>query len=291
MKQLLKELNIKLVLLGSSQLLVQQGLSESLTGRFELIHLSHWSFHEMRDAFGWNANQYVWFGGYPGSAELVDHEERWKRYIRDSLIETSISKDILLMTRIDKPSLLKRLFEFGCNYSGQILSFNKIMGQLHDAGNTTTLSHYLKLLDTAGLLGGLQKYSTGFVKQRSSSPKFQVFNTALLSAQHNSNFQELMADPEQWGRLVESAIGSYLINQSVTKNFKLYYWREGNLEVDFVLERGDQLIGIEVKTGASKYTKGMQGFAKKFHPKRVYLIDNKQLSWEEFLGIDPLELF
>jgi len=138
--------NIKVIILGSSRLLIQTGLADSLAGRFETIYLEHWSYSEMNAAFGWNFEEYVFFGGYPGSAFLIKNEERWKNYIRDSLIETSISKDILMLTRVDKPALLKRLFELGCLYSGQILSYTKITGQLQDAGNTTTLANYLNLL-------------------------------------------------------------------------------------------------------------------------------------------------
>lgn len=285
------KINIKVVILGSSRLLVQKGLTESLAGRFETIYMTHWSFSEMSEAFGWSAEQYVWFGGYPGSASLINDELRWKRYIRDSLIETSISKDILMLSRINKPALLKNLFELGCIYSGQILSFNKIMGQLQDAGNTTTLSHYLKLLETAGLMGGLEKFSSNSLKKRSSSPKFQVFNNALLSAQSKNNFKEIMSFPEEWGRMVESSIGSYLLNQSLRQDFDLYYWRERNNEVDFVLEKSDQVIAIEVKSGISKYAKGMLSFSLKHKPHKTYHIDNINLTWQDFLQINPLDLF
>lgn len=190
-------LNIKLVILGSSRLLIQDGLTESLAGRFETIHMGHWSFNEMNDAFGWTPEQFVWFGGYPGSAELITDEKRWKSYVRESLIETCINKDILMMTRVDKPALMRRLFEVGCLYSSQILSFNKILGQLQDAKNTVTLSQYLKLLDTAGMVCGLEKYSPYVIRQRASSPKIQVHNTALISAQHKNDFHEIKEDPKE----------------------------------------------------------------------------------------------
>ncbi|MCK9404480.1 MAG: AAA family ATPase [Chitinophagaceae bacterium] len=175
------KISIKVILLGSSRMLLQKGLTESLAGRFETTYMGHWSFIEMQAAFGWNAEKYAWFGGYPGSATLIDDEVRWKNYIQSALIETSVSKDILMTTRIDKPALMKRLFELGCLYSGQIVSFTKILGQLQDAGNTTTLSHYLNLLDTAGLLTGIEKYAGTILRKRASSPKFQVHNTALIS--------------------------------------------------------------------------------------------------------------
>ena len=241
-------LNIKVILLGSSRLLLQQGLTESLAGRFESTYISHWSFKEMEQAFGFTAEQYVWFGAYPGAASLINDEERWKNYVNNSLIETSISKDILMLTRVDKPALMKRLFELGCLYSGQILSFTKVQGQLQDAGNTTTLSHYLQLLDTAGLLAGIEKYGADVIRKRSSSPKFQVHNTALISAQRNETFNEILSNKQEWGRLVESAIGAHLINSALTSNFKVYYWRHRNDEVDFILERRGKVIGLEVKS-------------------------------------------
>jgi len=285
------ERNLKIILLGSSRLLLQQGLTESLAGRFESTYISHWSFTEMRDAFGWDANQFVWFGGYPGSALLIDDEERWKSYVTNSLIETSISKDILMLTRVDKPALMKRLFELGCLYSGQILSYTKLQGQLLDAGNTTTLSHYLTLLDTAGLLGGIEKYAADIIRKRSSSPKFQVHNTALISAQSNMMFNEIIADPAEWGRIVESSVGAHLTNFSLTEGFKVYYWRNGNDEVDFVLERRGKVVALEIKSNNDKETAGMKEFQKQFNPHKILLIGKQGLSWQEFLSINPVNLF
>ncbi|HEY8690628.1 MAG TPA: ATP-binding protein [Chitinophagaceae bacterium] len=284
-------LNLKVILLGSSRLLLQQGLTESLAGRFESTYMGHWSFDEMQQAFGWDVNQYVWFGGYPGSATLINDEERWKTYVTESLIETSISKDILMLTRVDKPALMKRLFELGCLYSGQILSYTKVLGQLQDAGNTTTLSHYLELLDTAGLLAGIEKYAPDVIRQRSSSPKFQVHNTALISAQRNDLFKDTLAKPDEWGRMVESAIGSHLINHSLTEKFNLHYWRERNEEVDFVIERKGKVIGLEVKSGAARSTSGMTAFKNKFNPDKVLLIGNAGLPWQDFLKLNPASLF
>lgn len=203
-----ENVNIKVILLGSSRLLIQKGLTESLAGRFETLYLGHWSYSEMQEAFGWNIEQYVYFGGYPGSATLIGDEERWKNYIKDSLIETSISKDILMLTRVDKPALLKRLFELGCLYSGQILSYTKVIGQLQDAGNTTTLANYLKLLSDCGLLAGLDKYAGDIIRKRGSSPKFQVYNNPLITSQGNDTYEEAIINPELWGRLVESSVGT-----------------------------------------------------------------------------------
>jgi predicted AAA+ superfamily ATPase len=281
---------LKVIVLGSSRLLIQQGLTESLAGRFETTFMSHWSYSEMHAAFGWNEHQFVYFGGYPGAASLVTDEQRWKQYVRESLIETSISKDILMLTRVDKPALMKRLFELACMFSGQILSYNKMLGQLKDAGNSTTLSHYLSLLSTAGLVTGIEKYSNNIIRKKSSSPKFQVYNTALINAQSNTSFEEAMGNPAFWGRLVESAVGAHLLNQAVSGDFALSYWREGNDEVDFVIEQ-KLLIGIEVKSGASQNKTGMAAFKKKFNPDKILLIENIGLSWQAFLQINSKELF
>lgn len=282
---------IKVVLLGSSRMMLQRGLTESLAGRFETIYMGHWSFLEMQSAFNWTAEQYAWFGGYPGSASLIHDEPRWKNYIKSALIETSVSKDILMTTRIDKPALMKKLFELGCLYSGQMISFTKILGQLQDAGNTTTLSHYLNLLDTAGLLRGIEKYAGTVLRKRSSSPKFQVHNTALISSQHNNCYDEIISKPNEWGRIVESAIGAHLINHSIDQDYSVYYWRDGNDEVDFILESKGKLIAIEVKSSIASSTNGITTFDKKFRPDKIILINNKGLTWKEFLKISPISLF
>jgi len=287
----INKINIKVVLLGSSRLLIQQGLSESLAGRFENIVLAHWSFDEIQKAFGWDAETFAWFGGYPGAAELITDENRWKRYIRDSLIETSISKDIIMLTRIDKPALLKNLFELGSLYSGQILSYTKLLGQLQDAGNTTTLSHYLKLLGSAGLITGIEKYSGSPIRSRSGSPKFQVYNNALLSSQSPMTFSDVRNNPAEWGRVIESAVGAYLANESLKGSISLFYWRDRNDEVDFVIERDTKIIGIEVKSATSRNNRGMTSFQKKYHPFRTICIDENRMPWEEFIRLKPSELF
>jgi predicted AAA+ superfamily ATPase len=284
-------LNIKLVILGSSRLLIQDGLTESLAGRFETIHMGHWSYNEMHEAFGWTPEQFVWFGGYPGSAELITDEKRWKSYVRESLIENCINKDILMMTRVDKPALMRRLFEVGCLYSSQILSFNKILGQLQDAKNTVTLSHYLKLLDTAGMVCGLEKYSPNIIRQRASSPKFQVHNTALISAQHKNDFHEIKDDPKEWGRFVESCIGAHLLNYSFASGYKIFYWRDGNDEIDFVIEKNGTAIVLEVKSNKGKNVNGMLAFKNKFNPEKNLLIGESGIPWTEFIKIDPIQLF
>lgn len=283
---------LKIVLLGSSPLLMQRGLSESLAGRFEIIPAMHWSYPEMHRAFGWDLKQYIYYGGYPGAASLIDDRERWSRYIIDSLIETSISRDILLMAPVNKPALLRRLFHLGCHYSAQILSFQKMQGQLQDAGNTTTLAHYLDLLSGAGMLTGISKFSGQAVRQRGSSPKLQVFNTALLSAQSAMNFTEAQQDHEFWGHLVESTVGAYLINSAIGTEVEVFYWRERNQEVDFVLQYGKKIIAIEVKSSRRKEAlSGMAAFQKIYQPEKMILVGEQGLSLEEFLQTPLLDFF
>lgn len=284
-------LPIQVILLGSSRLLLQSGLTESLAGRFELTYIGHWSLSEMETAFGWNAEKFAWFGGYPGSATLVEDEFRWKKYVVDALIEPSISRDILSLSRVDKPALLRRLFELGCLYSGQILSYNKMLGQLLDSGNTTTLAHYLELLDSAGLIGGIEKYAGDRIRQRQSSPKFQVHNTALIAAQQPLTFSEIKQQPEHWGRIVESAIGAHLLNYARQEDYQLFYWREANDEVDFILQYRGKILALEVKSTTSGNTSGMKAFQVKFAPHKVLLISANGLSWQEFLKINPVMLF
>lgn len=285
-------INLKVLVLGSSTLLMQQGLAESLAGRFEVLRISHWSYLEMSEAFGWDVEQYIYFGGYPGAASLINDQVRWSHYIRDALIETTISRDILQMRRVDKPALLRRLFELGISYSGQILSYQKMMGQLQDAGNTTTLAHYLELLDHAGILTGLSKYSGKKIRQRASSPKFQVRNTAFMAALSGIQFGKVKYDPEFWGRLVESSIGAFLVNCQYTMDYELYYWREKNMEVDFILVSREKLVIVEVKSTARKTTlHGIRSFSQQFPVYKKLLVGAQGISIQEFLSIEPQSWF
>jgi len=287
----LEQRNIKVVILGSSRLLIQRGLTESLAGRFETIFMPHWTYSEMKEAFNSTIDHYIWFGGYPGAEKLTGDEDRWKSYIKDSLIETSISKDVLMLTRVDKPALLKRLFEIGGMYSSQILSLNKIQGELQESGNLTTLSNYLTLLDGAGLLAGLEKYSGNMIRKRSSKPKFQVYNNALMSAPSGLTFQGIRSDPKQWGRVCESAVGAHLLNAAREKKFDLYYWNENNHEVDFVIEKNGILIAIEVKSGAKNLNNGMTIFNNLYHPRQILSIGTGGIPFYQFLTTDPSQWF
>jgi len=294
---------MQVVLLGSSALLIQKGLNETLAGRFEVIPVTHWGYREMRSAFRFSLDEYIFYGGYPGAAELIGDEKRWSDYIKYSLIETTISRDILLMTRVDKPALLRQLFEIACVYSGRILSYQKMLGQLQDAGNTTTLAHYLELLKSAGFVCGLNKYAGQRHRQRSSSPKLQVFNNALLGALWQTTFKTARNQPEVWGRFVESAAGAHLLNETEGKNIEVYYWRDGNKEVDFVLTDGKgSIVAIEVKSGLKKESlPGTDAFAREFKNVKKILVTKGEekpggyhdggIPIEKFLSISPQDLF
>lgn len=276
--------NLHVVLLGSAPLLVQNGLTESLAGRFEVIRAGHWSLPEMRSAFGVSLEEFLFYGAYPGAALLVQDPERWRRYLLDSLIETTISRDVLLMARVDKPALLRRLFELGCRYSGQILSYTKMLGQLQDAGNTTTLAHYLELLSAAGMVTGLQKYAGDAARVRGSSPKLQVLNTALMTAQSGLSLDEARSDHEYRGRLVESAVGAHLANAAAAGECELFYWRDRNREVDFVVRIGRSVLAIEVKSGRAPSTlPGLEAFGELFETRRSLVVGGDAVPLEEFL--------
>ena len=279
------ECPLRVLLSGSSPLLVQHGLTESLAGRFEIIPVPHWSYSEMKAAFGWSIDQYIYFGGYPGAAALIEDEPRWRRYISDALIETTISRDILLMSRVDKPALLRRLFHLGCDYSGQVLSYQKMLGQLQDAGNTVTLAHYLDLLKGAGLLAGLSKHAGQKVRQRGSSPKLQVLNTGLMTALSHTTFNKIHSDPDHWGRIVESAVGAHLLNSVTGTDQEIHYWLDRNREVDFVLVSGNIITAIEVKSGRRRTAlPGMDAFCQAFKIKHKLLVGAQGIPLEEFLA-------
>ena len=282
---------LHVVILGSAPLLMQSGLAESLGGRFEPIRVTHWSFDEMSAAFGFDLLKYLYFGGYPGAARYIRDLDRWRNYVLGALVEPTIERDLLSMTRVNKPALLKQLFELGAAYSGQILSYTKMLGQLQDAGNTTTLAHYLDLLSSAGLLAGIQKYSNQPHRRKGSIPKLSVLNTALMTAGSGYSFDEAKADRSFWGRIVESAVGAHLFN-TATSDIQLHYWRAGSLEVDFVLQCGFKLIPIEVKSGAKTMRlQGMDEFRQRFHPPSSLLVGEGGIPLDEFLTVSAHQWF
>lgn len=282
--------HIRPLLLGSSALLVQKGLSESLAGRFLLHRFPHWSFPECRDAFGWDLFRWLYFGGYPGAAPLIDDISLWKGYITDSLIDTVITRDVLQMQTVQKPALLRNLFGLATNYPAQILSYNKMLGQLAEAGNTTTLSHYLDLLGTAFLISGLEQFSLKAVKSRASSPKLILWNNALINAPSLQDFKTTRQDASFWGRLVENAVGATLLNTLQDLSWKIGYWREGHDEVDFVVQHGKRLWAIEVKSGRYGKLSGMGAFLKRFPKASCVTIGGPEVTLEAFFSDSPLAI-
>ena len=283
--------NIKVLLLGSSRVLLEKGLSESLAGRFEEIRMTHWSYQEMKECFGFTLDQYIFYGGYPGAALLIHDEDRFSQYIQSAIIEATINKDILMDTPISKPALLRQTFELGAAYSGEILSLNKMLGSLQDAGNTVTLASYINLLNESGLLCGLQKYSIDLARRRASIPKLQVYNNALKMVYSPLTFEEVLVDRKSWGRIVESCIGAYLVSQSFVHRFEVFYWRERDDEVDFILRKKGSVIAIEVKSNAEKKTAGLEKFKQLFQPKKAFIVGDGGISIEDFLSMDIRKLF
>ena len=278
-------LNMHVVLLGSAPLLIQKGLTESLAGRYELMPVTHWGFAEMQQAFDFSLEEFIYFGGYPGSAAFIHDESRWRSYVRDSLIQPNIVRDILQMVRIKNPALLKQLFELGCHYSGQELALNKMISMLNEAKHTVTLADYLQLLEQAKLLAGLHKYAAQEVRKRNSVPKLIVFNTALMSAIQDYTFAEAQADRSYWGRLVESSVGAHLLN-TCDNDTQVHYWRDGSDEVDFVLTRGRKLAAIEVKSSAKTgRVRGLEIFAQRNPSAKTILVGAGGIPLAEFLSV------
>lgn len=283
--------NIKVLLLGSSRVLLEKGLSESLAGRFEEIRMSHWSYTEMKECFDFSLDQYLFYGGYPGAASLINDDDRFQQYIQSSIIEATINKDILMDTPISKPALLHQTFELGAAYSGGLLSLNKMLGSLQDAGNTATLAGYIHLLDESGLLCGLQKFSIDTARRKASIPKLQVYNNALKMVYSPFTFEQAILDRKAWGHIFESGIGAYLVSQAFIHRFEVFYWRERNDEVDFILRKKGSVIAIEVKSNAEKQTEGLEKFRQLFNPQSSFIVGDGGIGVEDFFSMDIRKLF
>ncbi len=283
--------DIRVLLLGSSRVMLQRGLSESLFGRFEEFRLSHWSYNEMRDCFGFTPEEYIYYGGYPGAASLVKNVDRFREYIQTAIIDSTINKDILLDSPVGKPALLRQTFELGAYYSGELLSLSKMVGSLQDAGNTVTLSSYINLLGESGLLCGLQKFSVDMARRRASVPKFQVCNNALKMVYCNTLLENALLDRRLWGRMLESGIGAYIVSQAFVHRFEVFYWRERCDEVDFVLRKDKSVVAIEVKGNAEKNTAGLDKFRKMFSPTAAFVVGDGGVPLEEFLKMDLRKIF
>lgn len=282
--------DIRVLILGSSALMMQEGLTESLAGRFFLHRCSYWGYQECQDAFGWSLEQWIFFGGYPGAAAFTANESDWKRYISDSLIETVLARDVLQMSKVAKPVLLRHLFALAATLPAQCISYTKMLGQLHDAGNTTTLAHYLKLLESAFLASGLELFSQGVQRKRGSSPKLVLWNNALVNALSTRNFADSLADTIWWGRLVENAVGAHLCNSLNSVEYSLTYWREGDYEVDYVVSRGRDIWAIEVKSGSSGKAAGLSRFRSRYPDAKALLVGAQGIPLEEFFSKPPQAL-
>lgn len=251
---------VRAILSGSSSLLLHKGMEDSLMGRFEVIRSPHWSLRECKEAFGFSLDNFLYFGGYPGAAAFSSDERRWKAYLRDAIIEPTISKDVLEMSEVRKPALMRALFNLGCAYSAQELSYTKILGQLQDKGNTVTVAHYLDLLGKAGMISAIPKFSEKEVAKRRSSPRLMVHDTSLMTAMSDKGADAFLASGDLRGHLVESAVGAYLIARSECEGFDVMWWRKGVKEVDFVIRDGSRLSAIEVKGGVESGQSGMADF-------------------------------
>ncbi len=283
---------LKVILLGSSRVMLDKGLADSLQGRFERIILSHWTYAEMRDAFGFTPEQFIYYGAYPGAAELIGDPERWRNYISGSIVDATINKDILVNENISKPALLRQTFELSSAYSSQELSLTKMMGQMTDAGNTTTITGYLNLLSQAGLVTGLNKYAVDMARKRNSVPKHQVYNNALKNLYCEKSFEEAVQDRKLWGRLFESAIGAHIMSYAYAGEYQVFYWRNGqNCEVDYVLQKKGKLIAIEVKSNDSDWNSGLTEFNKAYKPSLSLVVGNGGMKAEDFLSLNPAALF
>jgi len=282
---------LKVFLLGSSRLMLRKGLTESLAGRFELIRLGHWTQKEMEDAFGWSLDEWIYYGGYPGAASLIDNMRRWRRYIKEALVAPAIDKDVILTSNIYKPALMRQLFELGCSYSAELLSLTKVLGQLQDAGNVTTLSSYLNILTESNLLTGLQKYALDEARRYQSVPKYQVYNNALLTAYKGTTYEKDRTDPQVWGRWVESAVGAYLVGGAEEGGYKVYYWRDRSDEVDFIIVRQGEAVALEVKSGRRGMNSGLPTFCERFHPKRALVIGTDGVPFRDFFQWQVETLF
>jgi len=264
--------------------------AQSLAGRFFLHRCLHWSFSECRDAFGWDADRWIYFGDYPGAARLTDREDEWRAYVADALVETVLARDVLALHTVAKPALLRHLFALAAQFPAQILSYNKMLGQLQDAGNTTTLAHYVRILETAFLLSGLERFSPGHARSRGSSPKLVLWNNALVSAMRLQRFAEVRSDPGQWGRLVENAVGAHLLNHLQGLRYEITYWRYRDREVDYVVRSGRYTWAIEVKSGRPRPASGLAAFRQEYAKARLLTVGSGGIDLEEFFSRDPREL-
>lgn len=268
----LQKKQIQCVLLGSSSLEIQKGLTESLTGRFQLITTYHWNYSESKDGYDLSFEDFLKFGGYPGSYPFIKDQE-WINYVRNSIITTVIEKDILQYQNVKSPSLFKQAFDILMAYPAQEISYTKLLGQLQDKGNTDLIKYYIRLYEGAFLIKALEKFSNKAVITKSSTPKILPLAPCLYYLTILDSYS-----PEEKGRVFELLVGAQLVRTGE----ELYYWREKNNEVDYVLKRGKKIWAIEVKSGYKKNSKGLDAFKKKFPTAKLVIITlENYLQFEE----------
>lgn len=285
--------NLKVILLGSSRLLLQKGLEESLEGRFETIKMGYWDWQEMHEAFGFSMDEYVYFGGFPGLAPDVQDEDRWRNLMEDSIISPILTRDILEIEEIRNPALLRQVFELACTESAKELSLTKMQGTMN-SGTVPTIKNYLDILSKSMTVQPLQNYSSSRIREKQSIPKMQVFNNAFRNRFGTFSFDEARVDPSEWGRQVESAVGAHLANRAMTDDYELFYWRnERRQECDYVLRKGQSLVAIEVKSGSVDKTVGFEKFKEQFADKitAAFIVGPQALSLEDFFVMDLKSLF
>jgi hypothetical protein len=261
-----KQPKLKLILLGSSSLSLQKGLTESLTGRFELISVFHWSFPESQKAFGYNLDTYLRFGGYPGADAYIKDYPRWFSYLKSSVVDTVVGQDILTHQTVAKPALFRQAFEILCSYPAQEVSYRSLLGQLQDRGNTDLIKHYIELYEGAYLFRTLSKYSARPVKIKSSSPKIIPLCPALYTLAAGAH---ALDDPDKKGHLFEAVVGADLLR---IHGAQVYYWRDSSYEVDYVLFHEGRLYAIEVKSRRRRFLGGIDAFQKRFKKAKACVI-------------------
>lgn len=285
--------NLKVILLGSSRLLIQKGLEESLEGRYETLKMGYWEWEEMREAFGFTMEQFIYFGGFPGLAPYINDEDRWRKMMEDSIISPILNRDILDIEEIRNPSLLRQVFEIGSMYSSQEISLNKMQGVVN-SGTVPTISSYLRILDETMLVKPLYKYDNSTIKTRNSVPKMQAYNNAFRNSYCQHTFEEAVMNKVEWGRQVESAVGAYLAGRSVIDGFQLLFWRdEKKNECDYVLKKGESLIAIEVKSGHADNIEGYLAFKNRFGRNIVnsFIVGPEGLPLEDFFKLNIPSFF
>jgi len=285
--------NLKVILLGSSRVLLQKGLNESLEGRFEPLKMGYWEWSEMRDAFGFTMQQYIYFGGFPGLALDIHDEDRWRGLMEDTVITPILSRDILEIEEIRNPALLRQVFELASIESARELSLTKMQGTMN-SGTVPTIKNYLNVLDQTMTVKPMQKYAPSVIKEKNSIPKMQIYNSAFRNCYGRFTFEEAVTNPSEWGRQVESAVGAHLANRSQLDTFELLYWRNNNKkECDYVLKKGQSLVAIEVKSSSADDTSGFEEFKNLFSKQitAAFIVGPEGLPLEDFFSLDLKKLF